>query len=283
MIPLEDALRYAARGWPVFPCQWQGPRRKSPLTRNGLTDATTDLAAIEAWWRKDPLALIGVPTGKPIGCVVLDIDRKNGVDGLATYGKLDCPILPPVPTARTSSGGFHLYFERPSEGLRNTNGSRGRGIGPGLDWRGDGGYVILPSARSGYRWDHWTFENTRPRPIPPPVLPREPVRQAKAMPPVRPETGLTPYASAALDHACRRIQAAPNGEQEATLHAECFSIGTLAGAGAIPAGFARRSLHWAASRLPSYDRARPWGAAELARKIDRSFDEGRRHPRVAHA
>jgi hypothetical protein len=45
---------------------------------------------------------------------------------------------------------------------------------------------------------------------------------------------LSPYAAeAALDSACYVIIGAPNGEQECTLVAECFSIGTLAGAGAI--------------------------------------------------
>jgi hypothetical protein len=29
--------------------------------------------------------------------------------------------------------------------IRNTGGARGRGIGPGLDWQGAGGYVIVPS------------------------------------------------------------------------------------------------------------------------------------------
>jgi hypothetical protein len=36
---LKSALEYAAKGWPVFPCEPQG---RKPLTPNGFKDATTD-------------------------------------------------------------------------------------------------------------------------------------------------------------------------------------------------------------------------------------------------
>ena len=49
MTPLDAALRYAAKGWPVFPCHG-----KIPLTPHGFHDASTDAATIEAWWRKIP-------------------------------------------------------------------------------------------------------------------------------------------------------------------------------------------------------------------------------------
>src|SRR5215469_3805189 len=78
MTNLEAALRYAARGWPVFPCQWQGEGRKRPLIERGLHAATIDSAIVTNWWTRWPEALIGLPTGDPIGCVVLDIDRKEG-------------------------------------------------------------------------------------------------------------------------------------------------------------------------------------------------------------
>jgi hypothetical protein len=98
---------------------------------------------------------------------------------------------------------------------------------------------------------------------------------------VRPATGLSPYAEAALDGACRRILAAADGEQEQTLNGEAFSIGTLAGAGAIPADFARRVLLWAARQIPDYDHRHPWRAREIKRKVGCAFADGLRHPREA--
>jgi hypothetical protein len=43
---------------------------------------------------------------------------------------------------------------------------------------------------------------------------------------IRPTEVLSPYSEAALDRACRRIIGAPNGDQETTVNAEAFSIGT---------------------------------------------------------
>jgi hypothetical protein len=90
---------------------------------------------------------------------------------------------------------------------------------------------------------------------------------------------LSPYAEGALDRACRAIIGAPDGEQETTLNGEAFSIGTLAGAGAIPADFARRTLIWAAQRMPDFDCRHPWRTAEIVRKVNRAFEDGVRHPR----
>jgi hypothetical protein len=48
---VEWALWYAAIGWPIFPC-WPGT--KTPLTTNGVLDATTDEATIRKWWARNP-------------------------------------------------------------------------------------------------------------------------------------------------------------------------------------------------------------------------------------
>ena len=282
--PLRAALRYGERGWPIFPCRWQGERRKQPLTEHGLHDATADPAIIKAWWSRWPDALVGVPTGEAIGYVVLDIDRKEaGADGLATLGKIDCPILPLTPTVYTASGGMHLYFRRPEGGLRNTNGERGRGIGPGLDWRGDGGYVILPSPGSGYRWDkRLHFGRYAPCAVPETLLPKIPAtvaQQARPERSVKCAVGLSRYGEAALDKAARAIIDAPHGQQEATLNAECFSIGTLAGAGGVPGDFAKKILVWAARQMCNHNPRRPWQPGEIEFKVARAFADGMRQPR----
>jgi hypothetical protein len=280
--PLDAALHYAARNWPVFPCKRYPD--KAPLTEHGFKDATTDRAQIRDWWTTWSDALLGVPTGAAIGFVVLDVDTKRGIDGWKTLAELEgCPIPPAVPTVITASGGAHLYYQRPEGGFRNTGGQGGRGIGIGLDWRADGGYVIVPAPGSGYRWGPLHFGNCQPQPVPPHLLPRDPARTTPAKP-VRPARGLSPYGSAALDKACRCIATAPSGEQEMTLNSEAFCIGTLAGSGAIPADFARRSLQYAAAQMTSHDPAHPWRASDIEIKVDRAFRDGMQHPRkVRHA
>jgi hypothetical protein len=282
MNQLDAARGYARRGWPVFPCRWQGEQRKRPLVERGLHAATQDEAQIADWWRRWPDALIGVLTGRPAGFAVLDVDVKGAVNGFDTLADLGFAMLPETPMVRTVTGGLHLYFAAPDyPEIRNTAGERGTGIGRGLDWRGAGGYVIAPSPDSGYAWDpYWNLDTVPFAPVPIALLPREPERPQTARP-VKLTNGLSPYAEAALDSACRRIVAAPAGEQETTLNAEAFAIGTLAGAGAIPADFARQAIHWAAREIRDHDPGRPWRAREIEAKVNRSFEAGMRRPRNA--
>jgi len=144
---LNAALSYAAKGWPVFPT---GPR-KNPYVKWGkgtedapdLCDrcATTNPETIKAWWAKWPLAMIGVPTGKKSGLSVLDVDRKNGVDGLENLrealGFNPFDLTPLV--AESPSGGLHFYF-RYNGNLKNSAGL----LAAGIDVRGDGGYIVAP-------------------------------------------------------------------------------------------------------------------------------------------
>ena len=118
-------------------------------------------------------------------------------------------------------------------------------------------------------------------PVPAALLPRERERATSSIRPAKPTTGLSPYAEAPLDSACRRIMAAPAGEQETTLNGEAYSIATLAAAGAIPADFARRALIWAARQITNHDPRRPWRMADIERKVERAFSHGMRHPREA--
>lgn len=145
---LKAALSYAAKGLPVFPAA-KINRAKKPLVKWGkgtdghpdLTQrrATTDADTIRAWWARWPLAMIGMPTGERSGIVVLDIDRKNGVDGLANLraAGMDPFAMSPV-IAKTPSGGLHVFM-RYSGPLKNSAGI----LAAGVDVRGDGGYIVL--------------------------------------------------------------------------------------------------------------------------------------------
>lgn len=145
------ALDYAAQGYPVFPCQ----SNKRPYTKSGFKDATTDPLQILAWWQAWPLAMIGMPTGKVSGLIVLDVDVKNGVNGFETLKANGWPIPANAVQIRTPSGGAHYFFKAP-EGVHVPS-SAGK-IGPGLDLRGDGGYIILPPSRPDLAGDDYSFE-----------------------------------------------------------------------------------------------------------------------------
>lgn len=128
---LEYALSYAARGWAVFPLV---PGGKAPLTAHGFKEATVEPEQIETWWAKWPNANIGIATGQKSGIVVIDIDRKNGIDGAVAAAELE---LPKTLVIRTPSGGYHAYLHQPTPPI-----PRRIGVRPGLDILGDGGYVV---------------------------------------------------------------------------------------------------------------------------------------------
>lgn len=149
-----SALFYATHiGWPVFPLVPQGKR---PLTTHGFKDASRDPEQIRAWWTRTPDANIGTPTGaNGCGYDVIDIDGRPGIRSLSTLKHGHCPPdcsastfcdslgdLPPVLARAITPGGddgpgFHYYIQPTGDG-------NGTSIAAGIDYRGDGGYVVIP-------------------------------------------------------------------------------------------------------------------------------------------
>ena len=139
----EAALALAGQGCPVFPCVVMGKR---PATEHGLHDATTDRDAIQRWWRKAPYN-IGCPTGILWDCI--DVDGFEGITALEEWaeGKPEC-VRYIEPTVLTPSGGYHIYV--PVSGIGNKV-----GWVPHCDYRGLGGYVVVPPSRTEkglYQW-----------------------------------------------------------------------------------------------------------------------------------
>lgn len=148
MNTLDAAVRYATeRGWPCFPCV---PDAKRPATSNGLNDATKDPERLRIIWR--PGANLGVRTGAVSGIFALDVDVKDGAGGRESLAQLqhEHGALPVTLTNATPTGGCHLLFRQPASALGNRV-----GLMPGLDVRGDGGYIVAPPSivgGSAYRW-----------------------------------------------------------------------------------------------------------------------------------
>jgi len=133
---LHRAARwYAAHGWPVFACL---PRDKRPATEHGLHDASRDTSAIDAWWTRQPKANVGVPTGTALGSFVLDIDGPEGEASLAALEQEHGPL--PATLEQKTGRGRHLFFLMPNSGDVRSSVSQ---LGPGLDIRGTGGYVVV--------------------------------------------------------------------------------------------------------------------------------------------
>jgi hypothetical protein len=139
----EQALAYAAHGWPVFPCQ---PGSKQPATRHGFHDATTDPDKITWWWRRQPDTNLAIANGHP-GPDVLDVDQHGKAgNGYAAFNRLKRAGLIDGASAlvATPSGGLHAYFAGSDQ--RCSKLSRQH-----LDFRAQGGYIVAPPSQVGGR------------------------------------------------------------------------------------------------------------------------------------
>lgn len=284
MQPVDLALSYASRGWPVFPCRAKEEiddrtgkvlSPKTPYTSNGLRGASLNERIIKEWWRRTPDAMVGVPTGRSPNVWVLDLDKKPGVgdghDWLADQEAIHGP-LPETARARTMGGGTHIFFNH-VEGIRN----RG-GLGVAVDVRGDGGYIIAPGSQAAdgrsYEWladvtpadaPQWLLDLVLPK-----AAPYHPTDYHYA------PGQNTAYVEAAIDAELSELaRHAPGGRGE-KLNRTAFTLGTLVGAGALDRGHAERELYQAAGAcgLLTTD-----GEREVRAKIRRGLDAGIKQPR----
>src|SRR3974390_3264813 len=147
---IRPAIALALKGLAVFPCR---PQDKRPATANGLKDATTDLDKIRQWWRQEPQFNLAIATGAVSGLFVDDID---GLDAEVELRRLEAEHgeIPSKIEAITARG-RHVYFRSPEIPVRNSVSK----IAPGIDVRGDGGYVLAPPSihPTGRRYE-WSVD-----------------------------------------------------------------------------------------------------------------------------
>ncbi len=137
------ALEYAKRGWSVIPIR---PQSKTPLlpTWKEYQQRIATEDEIKGWFRTRPDANVGIVTGRISGFVVLD------VDGDAGHASMTGKMVPVSPQATTAKG-YHVFLKHPGGSVPNKV-----GLLPGIDIRGDGGYVVAaPSIHESghvYSW-----------------------------------------------------------------------------------------------------------------------------------
>ena len=246
--PPTTLSELVARGFALFPLR---PGTKVPaVARDWEHAATTSLTRLRQL-APQPGVNYGVACG-PSDLIVVDLDVAKDPQELAEGGptqgwtvlrelaEAQGGELPRTFTVQTPSGGRHLYFRPPIDGPtpRNTV----RRLGPLIDTRGVGGYVVAPGSRvDGVEYrvidaapiavlPEWISALLRPmedRPVA-----GEPFSLATALGPVRSQLGGA-YAHSALEREAARVGSARVGTRNDTLNRAAYNLGTLVGGGLL--------------------------------------------------
>jgi hypothetical protein len=135
---LDAAKVLIERGFKLFPLKPDSSR--TPAISNWQVDATSDMAQLERWTSYGWLNF-GIACGAS-NLLVIDIDRKNGKDGLLAFHDMaKRMIFEPALTVKTPSGGYHLFYKNTD--LIPCSCSK---LALGIDTRGVGGYVVAPGS-----------------------------------------------------------------------------------------------------------------------------------------
>jgi hypothetical protein len=261
-------------GVPVFPCGGN----KRPVVETGFKAATADAGEIVAMFARPGAELIGMPTGRASGLIAIDIDIRPGHTGMDWLTENE-NALPETRTHKTRSGGLHLLFLAP-EGVEIRN-SASR-LAPGVDVRGEGGYIILPPS-PGYAVADDSEPAEMPRWLIRACLPPEPQAAPVQPPAPRQATrhGGTAYGLKGLDNECHAVTRAPFGRQEPALNEAGLKVGALIAGGELEEGPAVAELLAAARGIASEPGREPWTPAEIEKKVRRAVQDGKARPRQA--
>lgn len=160
-ISAKLAKNYLKKGFSVFPViitkDEKGKFNKRPAVPwKEYIDRLPTFEEIEEWFGKNNYDGIGLATGDVSGLVVVDVESDAPPHIVEQYRS---PMA-----SRTISGGWHFYYKAVS-GLRNTV----RINNESVDFRGDGGFVVLPPSGlrdSKYSWHgKVVLENVPPLPL----------------------------------------------------------------------------------------------------------------------
>lgn len=145
---LAAALAYANLGWSVIPADGKRPL----IDWKEYQSRRATESEIRAWWKRWPQANVGAVTGEVSGIVVLDVDGDAGIETLKACAFDTGATV----QARSGGDGYHFFYAHPGAEVRNFAGGPGNKKLDKVDFRGDGGFIILdPSVHpcgGHYEW-----------------------------------------------------------------------------------------------------------------------------------
>lgn len=226
---------------------------KKPLHKGWPQKATIDEKQIRSWFDVKEVPNIGVITGYKSGVLCLDVDGPEGLASLEALERKHGPLSRDC-MAKTPSGGLHLFFKMIiGHDIRNSAGK----LGPGLDIRANGGYVVVaPSEainRDGelgrYEWLTEITLTNGELPMVTDWLMQWLIKNSSAPKKSVSAPANSPgpaYGRKALEEECGRIASASWGTRNDTLNKSAFAIFQLVSGGVLPAEEAATRLYEAA-------------------------------------
>lgn len=154
----EVAKEYLEKGYSIIPIEEGGKRPIIKWQEFQKRKASVDEAALWFSGSEASRRNIAICTGSASGVNVVDVDpRHGGAESATALGMRGH-------TVRTGGGGWHWYYRADVSSLPNSAGRL-----PGVDIRGDGGYVLAPPSRTKevYRFEDAVIpRNTDLQPMP---------------------------------------------------------------------------------------------------------------------
>lgn len=225
----------AGFGFSVFPVKARDKRPLGPWERYRKTRAAD---AERALWAQSPNLNAGIATGELSGIFVIDLDSEEAT---RAFYKRGFPRTPMVTTGK----GQHIYFRYPDFAVKNSAGK----LGPGIDVRGEGGYVLAPgSVHPNGRTYEWYLT---PAKVPIAAAPEwlldalvepDPKVQPADLPARIEDRNEDPLVNCVTDNEIAKLRAAPVGTRNNTLNVAAMKFGQLVGSNTISEDFARAYL-----------------------------------------
>ena len=206
---------------------------------------------------------------------MIDVDPPEGERSLERLTDAGYE-LPQTLAVRTGSGGLHLYYyATPGSPLGNSAG-RLPGIElelPGVDLRGDGGYVVAPPSVhvSGSRYA-WIAHEAEPAPAPEWLSAEHTSPSEPIVIDIQTQGATSAYGRAALEGELEELGRAPVGTRNYTLNRCAFRLGRLVAGGELEEAEAVAALRGRATD-------RGLSAREVERTIASGLAAGLRNPR----